>query len=493
MNNPKKVIIVGAGFGGLAAAAFLAKAGLKVTIIEKNEQTGGRARVYKKNGFVFDLGPSWYLMPEVFEKFFAYFGKKPSDYYQLSRLNPNYRIFWGSNDYFDVPAEQEKILDLFETIEQGAREKLREYLRVSKYQYDVAMQQFMYREYRSVFDFFNLNIIINGLKLRIFQNIDSFIGRYFKSARIKKILEYTMVFLGSSPYQTPALYSIMSHVDFNLGVWYPQGGIGQIVLAMEKLVNELGVEIVFNQKVDKVEVIRGQARAVLTDRHRYEADIVLVNADYHQAETNWLDNQWVTYPQNYWEKKKMGPSAFLIYLGLNKKIDILKHHNLYLDHSWENHFRTIFAQPNWPDEFSYYISCPSKSDPSVAPQGKENLFVLVPVAAGLEDNQSIRDKYFDRVIRHIEKTIGQEIRSAIEVSRTFAHNDFIADYQAYKGTALGLSHTLFQTAIFRPSFKSKKVRNLYYAGSYTHPGIGVPMVIIAAQVVSERIIKENAK
>jgi phytoene desaturase len=489
----RKVIVIGAGFGGISAAALLARDGFKVTLLEKNEQTGGRARVWKKDGFVFDMGPSWYLMPDVFDRYFNIFKKKTQEYYKLIRLDPNYRAFFGTEKVVDVPAKREEIDRLFDRLVPDGSTKLKDYLDVAQYQYEIAMQEFMYRDYKTIFDFFNWKVITKGTRLKIFESFDKFARRYFEDADIRKILEYTVVFLGGSPNNTPGLYSIMSHVDFDLGVWYPCGGIGQLVRAFTKLAEEQGVNILLNQDVQKIRVAEGRATKVITDKGEFDADIVLVNADYQFAETELLESRFRTYDRGYWEKKKMGPSAFLIYLGLNKRISGLLHHNLYLDPSWDEHFRSIFDNPAWPESPSYYVSCPSKTDKTVAPEGCENLFILVPVAPGLEDNESIRAKYFKKTLTHLEKLIGEKISDHIIVKRTFAHNDFKHAYNAYKGTALGMSHTLMQTAVFRPAHQSKRVRNLFYTGSYNHPGIGVPMVLISSQIVSKEINEQYGR
>jgi len=486
----KKIIIVGSGFGGLSAAALLAKDGNDVTLFEKNDHPGGRASVWKKDGFTFDMGPSWYLMPDVFEKFFADFGKKPEDYMELVRLDPSYRVFFDKDDYVDISADLEKNLDLFEKLEPGAKEKMKEYLEVSKYEYDVAMRDFIYKDYKHLTDFFKLKIIIEGIKLHMFEKLDSFAHRYFKSEKIRKILEYTIVFLGGSPYDSPALYSLMSHVDFNMGVYFPKGGMAKLADSMYKLAKEQGVKFKFNEPVEKINVENDVAKSVKTNKKTYNADLVVVNADYPWAEKNLLDKKYRSYSDKYWYKRKIAPSAYLLFLGLDKQIKKFEHHNLYFHPNWVEHFDDIFKDPKWPENFSYYVSCISKTDPKAAPKGSENVFVLIPVAPGLKDDEKTREKYYNLTIEHMEKLAGENLRDHVVVKRIFAHSDFSDRYNAFKGTALGLAHTLRQTAIFRAKQKSKKVGNLYYTGHYNHPGIGVPMVIICSQILRDTL-KEN--
>ncbi len=491
MRSSKKVIVIGAGIGGLSSAALLAKHGFSVCVVEKNEQPGGRARVYSKDGFIFDMGPSWYLMPDVFTRYFTLFDKRAEDFYQLKRLDPNYRVFFGNAKTLDIPADRKELMKLFDSITPDGGAKLDKYLEHAKEQYDIAMQDFMYRDYTSIFNFLSWRIITKGTRLRILDNIDAYVSRYFSDPDIRKIFEYTMVFLGGSPYNTPALYAIMSHVDMELGVWYPLGGMGMLVKALHDLGEQHGVEYRYNEPVRQVTVNgNNTACAVVTDAGTIRGDIVVINADYQHAETALLPSRFRTYGDSFWNKKIMGPSAFILYLGLGRKVDGLVHHNLFLEPSWDNHFRQIFDEPAWPDRFSYYVSCPSKTDSTVAPDGCENIFILVPVAPGLEDTDEVRIRYCDRVLDHLDSLLGDNLRKDILVKRIYAHRDYIKDYNAFRGTALGLSHTLLQTAVFRPAHKSKKVKNLFYTGSYTHPGVGVPMVMIASQLVCERILEE---
>lgn len=484
----KKVIVIGAGFGGLATAAQLAYNGYDVTIYEKNEQVGGRASVFSENGFLFDMGPSWYLMPDVFERFFANFGKKPSDYYTLTRLDPSYRIFFDKNDYLDISSDLTNNFALFESLEKDGAKKLQKYLDESKQQYETSMKHFMYRSFDKVFDPTLLNVGPDALKLRIFKNIDTYTKQFFTSEKARKILEYNIVFLGGSLKNTPALYSIMAHIDFNMGVWYPMGGIGEIVNGIKKLCEELGVKIRLNTPVNKILVEDDKAVGVDTPQGIFKSDIVITNADYHHAQTQLLEEKYQTYPKGYWKKATIAPSAFIAYLGINKQLKGLQHHNLFLYNDWVKHFDAIFDSPSWPENPSYYVCAPSKTDSKVAPKAMENLFVLVPVAAGLEDTDEIRDAYFEKIMAHLESLIGENIRDHIVVKKLFSHRDFAARYNSYKGTALGLTHSLFQSAWFRPHHTSKKVKNLYFAGQYTHPGIGVPTQLIVSEVIRDLVV-----
>lgn len=483
----KRIVVIGAGFGGLAAAALLAKDGHKVIVIEKNEMVGGRARVWREAGFSFDMGPSWYLMPDAFETYFAHFGKKPQDLYNLIRLDPSYRIFFGPNDKLDISSDLETNIKLFESIEPGSGQKLVEYLEQAKYQYDVSMKQFLYKNFTSIFDFFNKRMLTEGRKLHVFENLDAFTKRYFKSERLQKILQYSMVFLGGAPSNTPALYSVINHADFNLGVWYPEGGFASVATAMQKLAESYGAEFIFNSEVTEIVVEDGIAKKVKTAIQEFDADIVIGNGDYHHIETKLLPKAARSYSDRYWNNRTVAPSAFIIYLGLDKELSSLSHHNLVLSNDWTKHFNAIFDKPSWPEEPSYYVCAPAKTDSTVAPAGKENLFVLVPIASGLPETPEFREEFANKIIAHFENEIGETITPHIVVKRIFTGTDFAKDYNAFKGTALGLSHTLMQTAMFRPRMKSKKVKNLYFTGQFTQPGIGVPMTLISGQLTRDNI------
>lgn len=486
----KHVIIIGSGFGGLSAAALLAKQDFRVTVLEKNKEVGGRARIWKKNGFTFDMGPSWYLGPEIFENFFSEFKQKSSNFYRLKRLDPSYRIFFSNEDHFDITPDLKKMYKLFDSLEENGGEKLKKYLELAKYQYEVSMKNFIYKSYNSIFSIFNKQMLKEGKNLPVFENMEKFVSKYFSSERAKKILQYNLVFLGGAPKNTPGIYALMAHMDFNLGVWYPEGGFGSVVNGFAGLAKFFGANIKTNIEVKKIIIKNGKAIGVKTSKGDILGDIILANADYHHVETALLPKPYQSYPESYWSKKTIAPSAFIIFLGLNKKIKNLTHHNLFLDNDWKEHFNAIFDTPNWHEKPSYYVCCPSKTDSSVAPPGKENLFILVPVAPGLKDTEKTRKEYAKRILEHLESLTGETISDNIEVMRIFSQTDFIQDYHAYKGTALGLSQTLFQTAFFRPKQQSNKVKNLYFTGQFTHPGIGVPMVVISSQIVSQEIVNK---
>ncbi len=486
-----KAVVVGAGYTGLASAALLAQEGLDVEVLEKNARTGGKARIWEEGGYRFDMGPSWYLMPDVFERFFGGFGKSPDELLDLVSLDPLYRVFFGGTESVDVRSGKENLEALFETFEPNGGRKLREFLDDGAFKYGVAMEEFLYKDYRSVFDFLNRRMLTQGLKMDLFGNMEKFVGKRFSDRRARQILQYAMVFLGTSPAQAPALYSIMSHVDLELGVRYPQGGLAAVADSIRDLAVENGAVIRSGENVRTIEVAGRRAHTVRTSSGDHDADVVVVTADYPYAEQNFLEPAHRSYSKAYWERRVIAPSMFILYLGIGKRLENLRHHNLYFAEDWNRHFRTIFDSPAWPQDPCFYVSCTSKTDPNAAPPGKEALFVLVPVAPGLDDTDEVRESIAERMIEQVEQIVGEPISDSIEVRRIFSHRDFAGEYNAYKGTALGLAHTLFQTAIFRPSYRSRKVSNLYYAGQYTHPGIGVPMTLISAEVVAEKIRREQ--
>ncbi len=485
----KKIVVIGAGFAGLAAASCLAKKGYQVTILEKNDIPGGRARKFEAEGFMFDMGPSWYWMPDVFEQYFSLFGKKPSDYYELVRLDPSYSVFFGKGDVMEVPANMEELKALFERYEPGSAEKLEQFLKEAQYKYEVGMREFVHKPGHSIFEFADLRILASLFRLQMFTSMSSYVRKLFKNEQLIQLLEFPVLFLGATPENTPALYSMMNYADMALGTWYPKGGMHKIIEGMVSLAKELGVDIRLSQEVKHIYVPNGHATKVQTQDAEYEADIIVGGADYHHVEQRLLNPENRMYSEKYWNKRTMAPSSLLFYLGVDKKLAKLHHHNLFFDADFKQHAVEIYDDPQWPSDPLFYVCAPSVTDSSVAPEGCENLFVLIPLAPGLEDDNSLREKYFNIVMDRLEDLTGQEIRKHILYKRSFAHRDFEKDYHAYKGNAYGLANTLWQTAFLKPKLKSTKVSNLYYTGQLTTPGPGVPPSLISGQVVAEEIAK----
>lgn len=486
---PKSVIVIGSGFAGLSAASFMAKAGWKVTIIEKNSTPGGRARQLSEAGFVFDMGPSFYWMPDVFERYFAQFGKRPSDYYSLSRIDPSYRVYWESG-FTDIPASYEKLKDVFESIEKGSGAKLDRYLKEAAYKYRVGMGRLVYKPGLSVREFLDWTVIGGAFRLDLVQSIKKHIQKHFSHPRLQQLMEFPVLFLGALPEKTPALYSLMNYADICGGTWYPKGGIYKVVEGMYQLAVELGVQFQFDEEVKAIHVSNGRAKQIVTDSKVFVADAVISGADYHFTETKLLKPEFRTYSDSYWEKRVMAPSCLLYYVGLNKRLHSRIHHSLFFDVSFERHGEEIYTHPKWPTDPLFYVSMPSVTDPGCAPVGGENIFILIPVAAGLgHDTNEIRESYFQKVIKRMEKHFGEEIQKSIVFRKSYSVTDFVNDYNSFKGNAYGLANTLKQTAIFKPSCRSKKVKNLFYTGQLTVPGPGVPPSLISGEVVSSQVIK----
>jgi len=485
----EKVIVIGSGFAGLSAACFLASNGADVTVIEKNEQPGGRARVFSKDGFVFDMGPSWYWMPDVFERFFNQFGKSAKDYYTLKRLDPSYRVFW-EDEVADIPADFTALQAFFDSKEQGAGKKLDAFLKEAAYKYDAGINKFVHKPGLSIFEFMNWDVLSSLFKIDMFTSMHSHVRSYFKHPKLLQLAEFPILFLGALPKNTPALYSLMNYADMKLGTWYPDGGMGKIVDGMYELAQSLGVQFKFNEPVQKINAWGTEATGVSTDYGVYSGDAVVVACDYHHADSELLDDEFKNYSEDYWDKRSMAPSCLLYYIGINKKIEGLTHHNLFFDAPFDKHAAELYTTPKWPDNPLMYVCCPSKTDTTVAPEGCENLFALIPVAPGLEDNEQIKEQYYKIIMRRLEKRLGTNIQDAVVYKRCYAHNDFVGDYNAYKGNAYGLANTLTQTAILKPSIKNKKLINLYYTGQLTVPGPGVPPSLISGEVVANQLLHQ---
>ena len=492
----KKIVIIGSGFAGLSAAAFMAKEGWDVTVLEKNPTTGGRASVLLADGFTFDMGPSWYWMPGVFERFFNCFGKKVSDYYELQRLDPSYRVYWP-DDSMDVPADYNELKIVFEKLEPGSGVMLDKFMQEAAFKYEVGINKLVHKPGQSLLEFADWELVKGVLKLDVFNSIKNHVRKHFKHPKLRELLEFPVLFLGALPKDTPALYSLMNYADIKLGTWYPKGGMYKIVEAMTSLAKELGVKFYCNHEVIEIKVENGIAKNVLAKNmdaqssvQSFDAEVVIGGADYHFIETKLLLPQYQSYSEKYWNKRVMAPSSLLYYVGLNKKISNVLHHSLFFDVSFDVHGNEIYTDPKWPSNPLFYVCAPSVTDNTVAPEGGENLFFLIPVASGLEgDTEELRDQYFDQILSRYENRIGQQIKDSIVFKKSFSVSDFKNMYNSFKGNAYGLANTLMQTAILKPGLRSKKVSNLFYTGQLTVPGPGVPPSLISGEVVSREVVK----
>jgi phytoene desaturase len=490
----KRVVIIGSGFAGLSAASFMAKAGWEVHVVEKQSTPGGRARQLISSGFTFDMGPSWYWMPDVFERYFKCFGKQTSDYYKLQRLNPSYRVYWGNNGPMDIPADFSELKLLFESIEQGSALQLQKFIDEAAYKYKVGIQKLVFKPGQSYSEFLDWEVIKGVFRLDVFTSMKKHVHKYFKDARLRQLLEFPVLFLGALPENTPALYSLMNYADVIGGTWYPEGGMYSIVKGMHQLATSLGVHFHFNEDVKEICIKNNGAETVITENNQWQADVVIGAADYHFIENKLLPATARSYNQSYWDKRTMAPSCLLYYVGLNKRLKNVLHHSLFFDVPFEQHAREIYTSKTWPQEPLFYVSATSVTDNTAAPEGCENLFLLIPVAAGLKgDTEELKEHYFNKIIERLEKNTGESIKESIVYKTSMGYSDFVHQYNAFKGNAYGLANTLLQTAVLKPACRSKKVKNLFYTGQLTVPGPGVPPSLISGEVVAGEVIKHFGK
>ncbi len=484
----KDIAIIGSGFSSLSASCYLAKKGYTVSIFEKNNTIGGRARQLNKDGFTFDMGPSWYWMPDIFEKFFSAFEKKPSDYYSLEKLDPAYKIFF-SDDIITIGDCMDKICVEFERIESGSAKHLKAFIKKAQTNYDIAINKIVLKPGLSP-----LELVTKDTVLRVdqfFKTISQEVRKRFKNPKLISTLEFPVLFLGAKPNNTPSFYSFMNFADFGLGTWHPKGGMYKVIEAMGSLATELGVKIHTNSPVEKILVTKRKASGLIIKGKSFKADIVISGADYHHSETL-LDKELRQYTENYWNKKTYAPSSLLFYVGFNKKVKNVNHHNLFFDTNFEKHAQEIYDTPQWPTDPLFYANFPSVSDSSMAPADCETGFFLIPIAPGLEDTDALRNQYFDIILKRFEKRTQQSIKNNIIFRESFCVKDFIEEYNSYKGNAYGMANTLSQTAFLRPNLKSKKVTNLFFTGQLTVPGPGVPPALISGKLVADLITK-NAR
>ena len=485
-----KIAVIGSGFSGLSAAAYLSAAGHVVHVFEKNDQPGGRARQLKtSNGYVFDMGPSWYWMPAVFKKFFSDFGFRIDELYELKLLDPSFEIVFGERDTMSIPANFKSLCRLFESIETGSAEQLKKFMIEAEYKYHTGMDDLVYKPGLSILEFANTKVLKGVLRLQVFSSFSKHVRKYFSHPKLIALMEFPVLFLGAMPQDTPALYSLMNYAGLKLGTWYPSGGFGKVVAAMMHVAEKNGTVFHFSATVEKLKIKNNLVTEINVNGESIQFDAVIAAADYHHVENKLLPPEYKNYDEKYWDKRTLAPSCLIFFLGINKKINSLTHHTLFFDEELFQHSKEIYKEPQWPTKPLFYVCCPSRTDESVAPAGHENLFLLMPLASGLIDSEDLREKYFNVIMTRLEKQTREEIVPFIDYKKSYCINDFITDYNSYKGNAYGLANTLMQTAILKPKMRNKKIKNLFYAGQLTVPGPGVPPSIISGEIAAQQLLK----
>ena len=481
-----KSVVVGSGFSGMVSSALIAADGHQVTLIEKNEMCGGRARKFEADGFTFDMGPSWYWMPDVFERYFNYFGKKTEDLYDLRRLDPGFKIFF-ENDAINIPDSDKDLKELFESLEPGSSKKLEAFMADGEFKYDVGVKDIIYRQPNGIWPFIDWKIIKSASGLHLFKSISKHIRKYFKHPYLIQLMEFPVLFLGADPKNTPALYSMMDYAGLRLGTWYPMGGFIKIAEAFESVAREQGVEIMLNEEVKQFEYGSNKILAANTENNTYGADAFVIAADYQHFDSVVLNKDKKQYKESYWDSRTMAPSAFLYYVGYKGELPNLEHHNLFFDTDFDQHSKAIYETESFPKDPQFYVSCSSKTDPSVAPEGHENLVILIPIASGINGSNDMKEHYFQLICDRLKAKIGVDIRENIVYRRDYSVEDFKKDYHAFRGNAYGLANTLLQTAFLKPSMKHKKLKNTFFTGQLTVPGPGVPPAIVSGELAANYV------
>lgn len=484
----KKIGIIGAGLSSLYAACFLAKNGHHVEIFEKNSMSGGRSQFFKADGFTFDMGPSWYWMPELVDGLFDDLGEKRTDYFQLTRLDPAYQVLWKDKTSTQIPASKKELLALFDSFEPNGGEKLTKFLKDAQTKYEIATESFLENPGLKIGEIAKLSVLKNALKLDVFKSVEKDVAKRFTSEKARSILNFPVLFLGEMPGNIPSLYTLMNYADLELGTWYPDGGMHALASALEKIALKEGVKFHFNSPIEEISIEKGVANGLRTKNEIHSFDAIIGGADYNHIEQNLIPKQYRRYSPEYWDKRKLAPSSLIYYLGIDKEIPGLDHHNLFFDESLNDHGKEIYNDPKWPSKPLFYACAPSKTDKDVAPVGKENIFILMPLATNLEDSEEIREKYFQIIMKRMEERCGTSIEDSIVYKRSFCITDFKSEYNSYKGNAYGLANTLLQTANLKPKMQSK-VKNIFYCGQLTVPGPGIPPALISGKIAAKQLIK----
>lgn len=489
-----KIAVIGAGFSGISAATYLGAAGHEVHVFEKNSSPGGRARqLHTHNGYTFDMGPSWYWMPGVFERFFADFGFEVEEFYQLQLLDPSFEVVFPGKEKLSVPEDYEELRQVFETIEAGSAMQLDKFMAEARYKYEQGMEKLVYMPGLSLSEFADMDLVKGALRLQVFSSFSKHVRKFFKNPKLIALMEFPVLFLGAMPQDTPALYSLMNYAGLKLGTWYPEGGFGTVIKSMVNVAEAQGVRFHYDSPVKKISAEGGYVRALEFEDKTLNFDAVIAAADYQHVEEKLLPKGMQNYREGYWQKKTFAPSCLIYYLGFTERIPELEHHTLFFDEDLYDHSVEIYKEPKWPTKPLFYVCCPSQTDPTVAPEGHENLFMLMPLAPGLEDDDETREKFFKIMMDRLENQIGRSLKRYIDYKQSYCVSDFVTDYNSYKGNAYGLANTLQQTAILKPKIRNKKLSNLFYAGQLTVPGPGVPPSLISGKIAAQQVIKELKK
>lgn len=489
--HKKKIAIIGSGFSGISTASYLAQAGHEVDVFEKHDIPGGRARQFTtSNGFTFDMGPSWYWMPDVIEQFFKDFDERSEQYFNLVKLNPQFEMIF-ENESVEIPENYNNLKSLCESIEIGSGKKLDEFMTSAKAKYEISMKDFIMKPCHNITEFFEVSLLQSAVKMNLLSNFRDYVNTFFKNQKLRSLMEFPVIFLGASPKNIPAMYSLMNYGGYYLGTWYPIGGFYELVKAMQNVAEKQGAKFHFNQNVEKINVKNKTANSLTINKMDHKYDYIIASSDYHHTETL-LDKEYRNYDESYWKNKTFAPSCLIFYLGINEKIPNLNHHTLFFENDLDLHIDEIYETKKWPEKPLFYVCCPSKTDSTVAPENCENLFLLMPLAININDDENLRKKYLNLMIERIENKTGvKNLHSKIIYEKSYCVSDFKNDYNAYGGNAYGLANTLSQTAILKPKIKNKKVTNLYYTGQLTVPGPGVPPSIISGKIVAQEINKIN--
>ncbi|MEM9873533.1 MAG: phytoene desaturase family protein [Myxococcota bacterium] len=488
-----EVVVVGAGFAGLAAACHLAHEGAEVTVVERHDQPGGRARTWEQDGFRFDMGPSWYWMPDVFERFFATFGRRQRDLYPLKRLDPSYRVVWPGGRAWDVPAGLPALRTFFDEVDAGAGAALDRFIAQTKYIYEAAYEDYLFRPSLSFFEFVDPRLVRELFRLKMLRSMHAYARSFFSHEKLARLVEWPVLFLGASARETSAMYGLMSYADMALGTWYPEGGMHRVIEAIVGVARDLGVTFRLGESVTQIDIAAGRATGLTTATgERLNADAVLAAADYHHVEQRLIrEPRHRQYDEKYWSSRTMSPSSLLFYLGIEGDLgDDPVHHTLFFDEDLDQHMDEVYGAPRWPRAPLFYACAPSVTDDSVAPEGCSNLFLLVPLAPGLPDDDDARERIYDQVMGRLERHLGRPLRARVRVRRSYAMRDFERDYHAFRGNAYGMANTLRQTGPLKPRLRSSKVYGLYFAGQLTVPGPGMPPSLVSGEL-SARVLLDD--